>query len=290
MGALTRVVAASIAAAAIAVAAVLLVGRSVPAHAVQPSAPLVVRASFDPPVVQFGDRVVARVVVLADRAVVDAADLRITAGLAPLAQLATPHVTRSVRGRLAVVTYEVPAVCIDDGCLAGKGPRRLRLAPVRVDARRAHVVARWPLLDVRPRVGAADLASGRPAFRVDTSYPVVTYRVSPGTLTLLLDVLAALLAAAGAAWATWQIVLRGRRRRALDTRSELERAIALVREAEDRSADDRRRAVGLLARVVRKHDTGLAHDAGELAWSRPRPEPAALDALAERAAREESAR
>ena len=292
MGALSRIAAAAVACAAAAVAAVLVIGDSTPTHAVQPSRTLTLRTSFAPPAAQFGDRVVARVVVLADRSVLDAQHLRITAGVAPLSQLATPHVTRADRGRLAVVTYEVPAVCIDERCLGGKSPRRLRLPAVHVEAPRLdggvlRATAGWPALELRGRVTAADLASGRPAFRADRSLPAVSYRISPHTLATLLDVIAALLAVAGVAWAARQIAVLVRRRRALDTRSELERAVALVREAEMRPSGDRRRAVGLLARILRTRDAPLAREAGDLAWSRPKPAAADLAALADRAGGEE---
>jgi hypothetical protein len=73
-----------------------------------------------------------------------------------------------------------------------------------------------------------------------------------------------------------------RRRRTPDTRSALERALALVREAESREPEDRRRAVGLLARVLRRRDDGLARAAGDLAWSEPEPAPSELAALVSR--------
>jgi hypothetical protein len=242
--------------------------------------------------VQFGDRVVARVVVLADRSLLDTRRLLISAGVAPLSQLAAPQVTHANRGRLAVETYAVPAVCIDERCLAGRRPRQLRPPAVHVTAPRAHggtiaAAARWPMLEVRGRVDAADLASGRPSFRADRSFPAVTYRMSPHRLATWLDVIAALLAVAGVAWAAWQAAVLVRRRRSLDARSELERAVALVREAETRPADDRRRAVGLLARILRSGDAPLAPEAGDLAWSRPKPDPSELAALAARVEGEE---
>lgn len=294
MGALTRIAAVSAvaAAAAVAVALVLLVGRSAPAQDARTADALIVRTSFDPPAAQFGDRIVARVVVTADPAVIDVGRIHITASIAPLTQLAAPTTVRATQGRLAVVTYEIPAVCIDDGCIAGKGPRQLRVEAVRVDAPRAggtaELAARWPLLEIRSRVDAADLARGTPQLRAATAYPPVTYRIAPQTLAPLLDAFAALLAVAGIAWGAWQASILVRRRRAMDTRNELDRALALVREAESRPPEDRRRAVGLLARILRARNVPLARDAGELAWSRPTPAADDLDALADRVGRTES--
>jgi hypothetical protein len=292
VGALTRIAAAAVVAGAAVVAVVLLVGRSVPPHGARPADALTVRTSFEPPAAQFGDRVVARVVVV-DPSSADVSRIRITASIAPLTQLAAPTITRTRQGRLAVVTYAVPAVCIDEGCIGARGPRRLRLEAARVDVPRAggtaELAARWPLLELRSRVDAADLVSGRPQFRADSTYPPVTYRIAPHTLAPLLGAIAAVLAVAGIAWAAWQAALLVRRRRGAVTRNELERALALVREAETRPPPDRRRAVGLLARVLGTRDVPLAHDAGELAWSRPAPAPDELDALAVRVGRTEPA-
>jgi hypothetical protein len=292
VGALTRIAAAAVVAGAAVVAVVLLVGRSLPPHGARPADALTVRTSFEPPAAQFGDRVVARVVVV-DPSSVDVSRIRITASIAPLTQLAAPTITRTTEGRLAVVTYAVPAVCIDEGCIGARAPRRLRLEAARVDVPRAggtaELAARWPLLELRSRVDAADLVSGRPQFRADSTYPPVTYRIAPHTLAPLLGAIAAVLAVAGIAWAAWQAALLVRRRRGAVTRNELERALALVREAETRPPPDRRRAVGLLARVLRTRDVPLAHDAGELAWSRRAPAPDELDALADRVVRTEPA-
>jgi hypothetical protein len=271
---------------AAAVAAVLLLAHWVPAHDVQPLRALTVRTSFEPPAVQFGDRVVARVVVLADRSMLDTNKLSVTDDVAPLTPLGAARVTRTQRGRLLIVTYELTAVCLSDSCIATTVAKKLRLPSVRVAAPRrgggtvqaAHV---WPLLAVGARVDAADLKAARPPFRADTSEPAVTYRISPDTLSLLLDVAAALLAAAGVGLGVRHTVVV-RRARTHATGSALERALALVREAESRAPADRRRAVGLLARVLRRRDDSLAGVAADLAWSKPEPGPGELAALADR--------
>jgi hypothetical protein len=51
----------------------------------------------------------------------------------------------------------------------------------------------------------------------------------------------------------------------------LERALALAREAEERPTPDRRRALGLLARLLGSRDPHLAGAADDLAWSAPPP-------------------
>jgi hypothetical protein len=60
---------------------------------------------------------------------------------------------------------------------------------------------------------------------------------------------------------------------------ELERALRLAREAELRPPPDRRRAAGLLARLLGERNAALAGSASDLAWREPQPEPGALESL-----------
>jgi hypothetical protein len=61
-----------------------------------------------------------------------------------------------------------------------------------------------------------------------------------------------------------------------------------VRQSTGRGADDRRKALALLARVLSREpaDGRLAGDATRLAWSRPEPSPAGVEALADEVERE----
>jgi len=70
-----------------------------------------------------------------------------------------------------------------------------------------------------------------------------------------------------------------RRRRAAASADELARALRLVREAEERPVPDRRRALALLARLLRNRDAELGDAASDLAWKEPAPERQAVDAL-----------
>jgi hypothetical protein len=74
------------------------------------------------------------------------------------------------------------------------------------------------------------------------------------------------------------LAVRHRRHRE-DTADELARALRLVREAETRPVPDRRRALALLARVLRNRDVRLGPAVSDLAWSEPPPDPQAIDAL-----------
>ena len=285
MGALTRAGLAVLVVAAAAVAAVLLLGRGGSPPAIAATAPLVVHAGFDPPTATFGDRVVARVVVLLDSSAVRPGTLRLTADVAPLTQLAAPRTTRTRRGSLSIVTYEVPAACVTDGCVGTTGDLPLRLPRVTatVASRGGGVVraaARWPVLHVHGRVNASDLAGAAPRFRGDATPAPPSYRIAPSTLAALLDALAVLLVLGGigvAAVEARRLVHRRRGRAAAG--GELERALRLAHEAESRPPPDRRRALGLLARLLDTRDRRLATAASELAWAQPQPEREAMSGL-----------
>ncbi len=279
-------------AAGAAAAAVLVVGRGSSAPGIAPTAPLAVHASFEPPTVQFGDPVTARVVVLLDRALARAETLKITDDLAPLTQLGPARTTRTTRGRLTVVSISVPAACLTDPCVARPGETRLELPRVTAavsaaDDRVLRAGTAWPVLRVQSRVTAADLAPVRPPFRADASPPPPSYRIAPATLARLFEALAALLAVAGAGLVVYQVgLLAHRRRRASPALGELEDALRLAREAEARPAPDRRRALSLVARLLEARNRRLAGAARELAWSEPKPEPRALSELVSEIERE----
>jgi hypothetical protein len=267
-----------------AVVAVLLLGQSGAQRPIPSAQPLTVRAVLAPQTVQFGDQVTARVVVLVDRAAVRVGSLRISDGFAPLTQLGAGRTTRTRHGSLSVVSVSVPAACLTDACTTGAGATSIALPPVKVQATSTHGEtlrgsARWRPLQVASRVTAADLAAARPPFRGDTLPPPPAYGIAPDTLALVLNVLAVLLAAAGVGLGTWEGFALARRRRVPPTVDELELALRRAREAEGRPAPERRRALGLLARLLDVRDRRLAGDASDLAWSEPTPEPEALSTL-----------
>jgi hypothetical protein len=252
---------------------------------------LKVSTAFEPATALFGDRILARVVVQADRNALETDRLRIVADISPLTPLGRAHVSSRTQGHRTVFTYEVAAICIVEQCLATHDARSLQLPSARVDAPRrgggllqAHAV--WPVLRIGGRVKTADLVRSRPPFRSDLSAPATTYRIAPETLSLLLDIAAALLASAGVGVASRRALTLLRHRRSLDTRSELERALAAVRAAESAPPEQRRRAVGLLARLLPKRNLRLSGDAADLAWSEPKPTPVELAGLADRVTRE----
>jgi hypothetical protein len=129
------------------------------------------------------------------------------------------------------------------------------------------VTAQWPRLRLRSRVTPSDLTAATPHFVADRAPAPPSYAISPSALALLLEIVAALAAAAA-------VLLIVCRPRAVAQPDELARALRLVRESETRPVPDRRRALGLLARVA------PSPAARELAWSRPEPEPEAIETVA----------
>jgi len=241
------------------------------------AAPLTVRTSFDDANVQFGDVIDARVTVVAADGV-RPGTVRVLEDLSPLTPLSEPETTRAG----TVLEVERSYVCVTAACVAARGDATPKLPPVQVVARSGgrtlRVEQAWPALHVRGRVSAADVAAAEPPFRGSAVPPAPTYSLAPGTLAWLLDGAAIALGIAALALVAAQLRRRARRTRAAEI-DELERAVRLAREAEARPVPDRRRAAGLLARLLAGRDAQLAAAARDLAWAKPRPEPAALEDL-----------
>ena len=243
--------------------------------------PLVVRATFDTPTVQFAGAIRIHVVVLLDATRVRPESLRIVDDLAPLTSLTPGRTTRTTRGDTITVTLERTFSCLSSSCVSPTGDATPALPPVKATV--ATLVgetlgtkAAWPVLHVQGRVSKADLGRSRPPFRADTTPAPPSYRLAPSTLAWLLYGAAVALALAAAALAVHEARGLARRRRGEPTVDELERALRLAREAESRPPPDRRRALGLLARLLDRRDRRLSGTASELAWAEPEPERAAL--------------
>jgi len=248
------------------------------------SAPLVVRGAFDTPVVQFGDAIRTHVVVEIDRRDVRTDSLRIVDDIAPLTPLGAEGTTRTVRGDTLIVAVDRTASCLSEACVAASGDATPTLARIMVmatasDGGALSASAAWPALHVQGRVSSADAARTSPPFRADPVPAPPSYRVAPSTLAWLLDAAALVLGLAALALAAYQVLLFMRRRRHAAPVDELARALRLAREAGGRPEPDRRRALGLLARLLETRDRRLAGTASDLAWSKPAPERDALAAL-----------
>jgi hypothetical protein len=287
LGTLTRIALAAAVLAAGAVAALLLVGHDARAPGPRPMAPLTVRATIAPPISSFGDRLVARVAVLVDPSLVDSRKVRVLENLSPLTPLAPLRARRSA----GAVVVELPVSCLAGACTSDSGTRNVSLPPVRVEApdRKGGVVraeASWPTLQVRGRVLSSEVDIRRaPRFRANLALPRVSYGVAPATLASLLDAVAVVFALGGIALLAWRGADWARRPRAAEP-GELSRALALARESRLRPAPDRRRALGLVARVLTARDEPLSSPANTLAWSRKQPSRDELSDLVEQVARE----
>ncbi len=127
---------------------------------------------------------------------------------------------------------------------AGQATVHLPLVRASVLEQLAHpaLLRCWPTLLVREGVTAQDLKPSTPPFEADTAPLAATYRVAPGTLAALLDVLAVLCALSAVGLVGRGIHLRLRRRESRP--GALERALALTRQTRGRRVrGDRRRAL-----------------------------------------------
>ncbi|HLX19876.1 MAG TPA: hypothetical protein VKR23_06970 [Gaiellaceae bacterium] len=248
-------------AAVLAAVVVVLVGHDAPGGAAAPPKPLLVRAQLTPSSVEFGDEVVARVVVVMDAREVDAHRVVVEDDFGPLTELGGTTRTVTRRGSLATVVESTPVACLVQRCVSDSGQVLLKLPAVHVVAPGRTATVRFPVLTVRGRTTSSDTS-----LRADASPPRVTYGISSSTLELVLGIVAALLAAVGVALAVHEVMrlVTGRRRSPPDP---LARALVFVREAETRPAPDRRRALELLDQALHGSRAGVS----DLAWSKPEP-------------------
>jgi hypothetical protein len=218
--------------------------------------------ALTPSTARFGDRITATVTT--------SGGVRAVADFGPLDVLSGP--TRTKTG----TTWTV--ACLSEDCVPGASSRRIVLPPVRLSG---GVSVPWPVLTITSRVSAADASKASPPFRLETQLPRATYRLAPGELALVLDLLAAALVVGAALLLARELGRRRRRKEAarLAALSPLERALGYAREAEQRGPVERRKAVGLLARVLGGRDESLAGAASELAWAPGKPSPEQVESL-----------
>lgn len=153
--------------------------------------------------------------------------------------------------------------CLDSNCVP---PRTLRLGDATVR--------------LVPRATDADVAAPLRSFTRETTLLPTTFTIAPSLLLALLVAASALCLAAAAVLARPVV---GRLFPApRDTRTPLERAIALARASVSRGEDDRRRALDLLGRLLRGD---RARHALDLAWSERDPTPEGIEQLVEQVER-----
>ena len=263
------------------------------------------RASIVPRTILFGDTIAAHVDVMLDRRRVDPDSVRVGTEFVPWEIVGDPKRSRRDAGRTTHLRTTFRLRCTSSPCLPANQSAALEFNRVRVSyvragadaAERVSIGAEWPLLLVYSRFAIANLegptgpASSNP-WRADfLSLPAVSYRFSPGLLLIVLLVVAGGLAVAGAALAYFAVPRRGPvpepdpepEPEPEITLTPLEQALVLLEDVtHSNGAEDRRRALELVAEVLVEDQPELARRARALAWSEDAPRVEDTSGLASR--------
>lgn len=248
---------------------------------------LTVTTSLSPRWLFFADSVTAHVDVLFDPRRVDAHSLRLETSFAPWEETGETRVSTAVGGSIGHRSWRFTIACLSLDCLPrGTGVERFRLPAVTLRAQTrdgSTVVVRraWSSLKIAGRFLPSQTVGLRPVFRLNTGVPAATYRVDPSSLALVLDVVGALVVALAAGFGAAEVVRWRAQTRTVAAVPPLVRALELLRQAEQRDPEDRRRAASLLARTLTRTGNGLASAATEVAWSPHEPAPSRLEELAQ---------
>jgi hypothetical protein len=249
--------------------------------------PIQVKTTISPDWGYFADEVTAQVDVVVDRTQVNASSLEIAASFAPWEEAGDARTSTAETAVVARRTVTYTLRCVVVACLPrGTVVQRFRLpvvtvSAVSVDGGSLVVKRPWPPVNVAGRFLPPVTGAVRPQLLLETQAPSSRFAISPSATALGFDLGAAVLGLA--ALALTALELRhfvARRRNPVDERPPLVRALELVRDAQTRDVEDRRRAVALVARLLPKPDAAQT-TAAEIAWSKPDPSP---DELAELAA------
>ena len=243
-----------------------------------------------PRTVLFGDTVRARVDVLLDRARVDPDSVRVSAQFAPWEVVAEPERVRRNAGSTTYVQTTFVLRCLTSPCVPPGQTAPLEFGPARVTYRspaggeqqRESIRVDWPVLTVYSRFASASFDGRTGAatpWRADLlTMPAVSYRVAPGVALVAILAGALLLAVTGALLA---VLAWPQRAPAPPPEPEvppapvltpLEQALALLEDtARADGAEDRRRALELVAEELVERDAEIARSARVLAWSEDVP-------------------
>jgi hypothetical protein len=244
-------------------------------------APLRVTTGYSTQFLYFGDSVTARVTVLADLAQVRPSTLRLSESFGSWTQTGPVQMRSGLDGSTYVRTWSYRLACLEAQCLGAHEQVVTRLPAVtltvtRIDGVPFRLQRGWPKLSISPRFGPSP-PGGVPVFEIDHRAPALEFRVDPRWTAVGLDVGAGLFAAFGLA-----VIGRELLRRRSPTTVEIQplaRALAFVRQAQSRPVEDRRRAVGLLARTLARDRGLLSAAASRVAWSAGEPSPSRLDEI-----------
>jgi hypothetical protein len=223
----------------------------------------------------FGDVLHATITVHAD------APAQVQGGFSPYEVLGSSS-TSARAGGVVTTTWTFDLQCLEPECAPGPGPRRIVLAPSRVLVGSKIITARFAPVVVLTRATAKQVAHPERFFLHPTAPPPPGYRTSPTVARSVLFAVAALLVLVAAAL-LWPLVRPRRAPLHEDQLDALARALALVRASRSRPPPDRRRALGLLSRTLRRRgDAQDARAAADLAWSEPEPDSERMQQLADR--------
>ena len=263
-------------------------GSTVPAPRASVS---VVSATVRPSVAHFGEPVVADLVVVANKELVDPATVRVRPDFTPYAPTGQRTVERTENATSVRYRYRFTLRCLDEECAPESERKVIELPGTGVFYRfrsaqgPGTAIVDWPPFEVTARVPIEALAPER--WRADvTSLPATTYARSPGTIAAAL-VAASILLALLAVWLVWRLA-RPRAAEAVEeaeaeeTRaSALERALQLAREASlDGDSPERRKAFERVARELGSRGLAdLADRARALAWGSGAPNLVVVDEL-----------
>lgn len=251
----------------------------------------VVSATVRPAAHHFGEPVVAELVVVADKSLVDPSTVRVNPDFTPYEPIGPRSVERTENATSVAWRIRFPLRCLREGCAPDGARRTIELPGAGVlyqfrSQGRGTAIVDWPSFEVTARVPDTALAPQNWRANV-TSLPAVTYERSATTLTvgLLLGSLAFALLGIGLVW--WLT----RPKEALEdevaveeaeTLTPLERALQLAREAAlDGDSPDRRKALERVARELGARGLpDLADRARALAWASGPANAVAVEELA----------
>jgi len=251
----------------------------------------VVRTTVRPSVVMFGAPVVAELVVVASKTLVDPDSVRVRPDFTPYAPAGAREVLRSDTATSARLTYRFTLRCLDEDCAPDSERKVVEFPGTAVFYRfrgaqgPGTAIVDWPPFEVSSRVAIEALSPER--WRADvTSLPAVTYERSPGATSIVLIAASVLLALLGVVLAWWLARPEGRAELEADgipevRASALERALRLAREASlDGDSPERRKAFERVARELGSRGLAeLADRARALAWASGSSSPVLIDEL-----------
>ena len=240
----------------------------------------IVRTAIRPAVHLFGEPVVAELVVVANKELVDPGSVAVRPDFSPYASSGPPRIVRSETATSARLHYRFTLRCLDEAC-APESARQVVDVPgtavlYRFRGRaqgRGTAIVDWPPIEVAARVPTEALSPER--WRADVaSLPAVTYGRSPTTTAFVLVGLSIALAL-GCVWLVWWVARpRARAETAVEEvpeshASALERALQLARDASaEGDAPERRKAFERVAReLAARGRVDLAERARALAWA-----------------------